>query len=253
MCNDKCNGWLQMLDITLFARSIKCKWVKLFSNVDVRPWKHIFNFYLAKYGKAFLFKCNFQGQDIKISNIFVSEVCQAWSDFSFHLPRDYASQSVLNNSFIKIDNKLFFNKSLFDNNVHLVKDFFDDAGNPHNYTTFVSNYNLNNFPFTVFYGIIHAIPTTWRSDVPSVSNISENARLFISFDASSSPTKFVYKSLSKQNTLLPKAIAKWEETYDIIRDKWHYIFKLPFCAVEDPKLQFFQFRILHRIIGVNYY
>ena len=166
LCSPVSNGGLKMVDLYSFANSLKCKWVKLYLDDCNRPWKPLFDYTLRNYGKSFLFNCNFSSNDIDISNTFILHVCQAWANFNFRQPENNncANQTVLNNSFIKINNKLIFNKRLLSNNAHLIKDFCDEDGNPIDYNVFINKFNIRRLPFTICFGIIKAIPITWKNN-----------------------------------------------------------------------------------------
>ena len=61
-----------MIDVRSFAMSLKCKWVKLYLDGNDSLWKVLFDEELKKYGKGFLFECNFSKKDVNISNVFYS-------------------------------------------------------------------------------------------------------------------------------------------------------------------------------------
>ena len=51
--------------------------------------------------------------------------------------------------------------------------------------------------------------------------------------------------------LRPKALVKWENSFPDNTFNWNFIFTTPFVVARDAKIQYFQFRYLHRIIGTN--
>lgn len=68
-----------------------------------------------------------------------------------------------------------------------------------------------------------------------------------------SVSKHIYKSLITRVSTPPAAVAKWNLYFNITATQWEKIFQAPFRSVRDSKLQYFQFRFLHRIIGTNHY
>ena len=50
-----------------------------------------------------------------------------------------------------------------------------------------------------------------------------------------------------------KFIAKWETKLSIrlTKPKWMVLCNIPFCATNDTRLQWFQYRLVHRTLGVN--
>ena len=101
-----------MIDMELFSKSLKCKWVKLYLDESLGGWKVFFDMALEHYGGKFLFDCNYKNTDVNISNEFIYEVCSAWSLFNFRPPNHYGSQYVVNNSSIKIDKSIVNSKVL---------------------------------------------------------------------------------------------------------------------------------------------
>ena len=55
LVNAKCNGGLNMIDLSLFAKSLKCKWVKLYLDDSPGAWKVLFDKALGKYGGSFFY------------------------------------------------------------------------------------------------------------------------------------------------------------------------------------------------------
>ena len=253
LINSKCNGGLNMVDLESFSKSLKCKWVKLYLNESSGSWKILFDQALRGYGGRFIFECNFSKDDVKVSNIFIQEVINAWADYNFRPPDSnvFSNQSILNNSFIKIDNNIIYSTTLRLKNVHFIRDFFDDNGNVIDYTSFTSKFHINsNFPFTFYYGIISAIPNNWKTNLRPTNDPNENIKRLSHFTTSSRCTKVTYKYFIQNKALQPTAISRWD--YDSTNDyRWSEIFTLPFVAVRDCKIQYFQYRFIHRILGTN--
>lgn len=51
---------------------------------------------------------------------------------------------------------------------------------------------------------------------------------------------------------VPISQRKWNLEFNFNEQDWKNIYKLPFVCTKDPKLQWFQYRINHRIIGTNH-
>ena len=254
--NDKCNGGLCMIDLFTFAKSLKCKWVKLYLDNCDRPWKTLFDKSLSKYGGKFLFYCNFSKNDIHVGNTFISHICHAWADFNFRWPEagTFGNQSILNNSYIKLNNKTIFIKSLKLNNAYLVKHFLNTDGNVFSYTDFVRKYNINHLPFTIYFGIVNAIPTSWKCAITNTHppiNVNDNTRRLNLFISALRGSQYIYKHIIQKRISQPVALSKWENSGINRTADWKTIFKLPYNAIRYTKIQYFQFRFLHRIIGVN--
>ena len=116
---------------------------------------------------------------------------------------------------------------------------------------FVEKFNVTeNFPFTLYYGIVKAIPSSWKTNVSYVENPNDNVTRLISFTTSSRPNKVLYNYFIKDYVQRPTAVIKWEQLSDSYCN-WTDIFRLPFLAVRDAKVQYFQFRFIHRLVATN--
>lgn len=133
--------------------------------------ENFFNLDLKRYGYEFLFQCNCKPDEVNyLRNSFLREVVQAWCEISYVPPKEnYGIQIVWNTSDIRINGKVVFYKFLFDKNVKYVKDFFDGQGNPLSFENFKRKFNVTSLPFTLYYGLIRSILTSWR-----ISSINDN-------------------------------------------------------------------------------
>ena len=136
-------------------------------------------------------------------------------------------------------------------NAYTVKDFFHGNGNTLSYNEFTTKFNItSNFPFTFYFGIIKAIPRDWKTGINLTENPSNNVLRLINFTNNLRPNKIIYDYLVKPKLTTPRAVFKWEETRNYTIN-WNRVFRLPYGAVRDTKVQFFQLRFIHRIIGTN--
>ena len=252
LCNTKENGGLNMIDVRIFANSLKTKWVKMYTDDSNRPWKLLFTYALRNYGGDFLFTCNFKRGDVFLSNNFIRDVCDAWASFSFSTPQnDFASQVVLNNSFIKINNQVAYFDVLKQNKVYKVGDFFTREGGVLSYQNFVDKHGIRNFPFTYYYGIILAIPSHWKTNLGHDSGVNLNSCQLVKISMKQRATNLVYRSVLWKNISSPRAVSKWETLFPDYDFDWKLIFMLPHTAVREANIQYLQFRYLHRIVGTN--
>lgn len=119
------------------------------------------------------------------------------------------------------------------------------------YQIFVDNHNIRNFPFTHYYGIIAAIPSSWKSNLRDINGFNLNECRLLKFASKQRSTNFLYKSILSDKSSTPRALAKWEAMFPQNNFNWKSIFMLPFIAVREAKIQYLQFRYIHRIIGTN--
>ena len=110
--------------------------------------------------------------------------------------------------------------------------FFNAEGKVIPYKNFVDKYNISNFPFTLYYGIICAIPSTWKTNVLASGGLNLNECQLLKFQLTKRSSKFVYKSILSRNVLKPKALVKWENYFANIcyTLNWKFIFTTSFIS-----------------------
>ena len=246
-------GGLGVTHIPGFIRSLKCTWLKRYLDDSEAVWKLFFDFYLQKYGKKFLFSCNFKGDDIVIDNCFLQDVCKAWSTFSYYVPTsNFKKQIIWNNSHIKVNNEIIYYEFMYSKGVVYVDDLLDVNNRFLTVNCFKRMFNITYCPFTFLYGIYSAIPKSWRPHFIESDTVEENVATNLSaIGRMPSISRGIYKSIVKSLTVPPKAIAKWNREFNLDPGLWNTIFQIPFSSLRDSKLKYFQFRFLHRILGTN--
>lgn len=237
LCNGKANGGLNMLDVYTFATSLKTRWVKMYVDDHYRPWKVLFSYAVRNHGGEFLFSCNFKKEDILTSNNFIREVCDAWAVYNFSIPeKDFGLQFVLNNSCVKINNKVVYSDVLHQTRGYKVSDFFSRDGHIIPYQNFVDAKGIRSFPFTYYYGIISAIPPSWKSNLQGANGLNLNECRLLKLISIQRATNFVYKSIIANKSSTPRAISKWEAIFPNHNFNWKNIFMMPFVAVREAKI-----------------
>lgn len=212
----------------------------------------ILKLFLNAKGKSFLFQCNFDVREIRPNNVFVNEVCSAWAHFVFKEPLgDYGHQIIWNNSRIKVNNKTIFHKHLYDHNVIYINDFLDDNRRILSYNCFVRKFSVVAFPFTMYYGIIHAIPAHWRQGLVNEVFDPDHCQDYEGIFSVPNMSRVIYRQIISTVCTVPTSCFKWNLNFSDIVDRWNIIFRIPFTSVHKSKIQYFQFRFLHRILGTN--
>ena len=248
-------GGLKAPHIISFIRSLKCTWVKRYTSGINANWKIFFDVYLKDYGGEFLFNCNFRCEDIKTSNTFINHVCSAWSYYNYkNSNMNVLNEIIWNNSAIKINNKIVYYKFMYQKGVLRVKELFDGNLEPLDFDSFRRKHLLRIFPFTIFHGLISAIPASWRSEINSSVRLPvPNADSQItSIHNTSFLSRRICCKLIIPVVSPPKAIVKWASEFQLDSCQWESIFRTPFASLRETKVQYFQFRFLHRILGTNY-
>lgn len=212
-------------------------------------WKLFFDYYLSPYGKTLLFECNFRQSDIiSISYCFIQQICNAWSLLHFNdTVENYETQILWNNSFIKIDGCVTYDKRLHMAGVIYVRDLFNENNINLSFNDFCNKYNIRKYPFTRYYGILSAIPNDWklrmvmdRVTLPNENNLIVNIN-----------SRTAYNSLIENIALPPRALTKWNIYFSFSTDDWKIIFRIPKLTLSETKIIYFQFKFLHRILATN--
>ena len=255
LINDYEGGGLRMLHIESFINSLKCSWVRRYCSTDTSTWKIFFDLALRQYGGIFLFNCNMSPSDFSnMENVFIKNVCEAWFKYSFMSPTDhFDNQIFLNNSFIKIENNVFFSREIVNANAYHVRNLFTITGVIKDFISY-TEYNIRSLPFTVYHGLISALPLHWKHFIKNngLEDITPNPNeiKIAVFKVNMSNSKNIYSSLRNNVAETPTCVYKWKRDFS---DDLNFtrIFLLPFKALRNSKIQYFPFRFLHRILGIN--
>ena len=245
-------GGLKVIHVRTFINSLKCTWVRRYCDEsNWGPWKLFFDLTLKANGGDFFFSCNCSPKDIPpVRNEFIFNVLFAWCSASFSEPLcDYGNQLLWNNSHIRINKTPVFIKFLYDKGVKYVRNIFHEDGSPLSIAAFKTNFNLVNFPFTIYLGLVNSIPREWRVDRSTCANM--NILLLFKTKATTSVSRLIYPILSKPISKLPVCIEKWNKLFPEISENWSNIFTMSWANVSDAKLRYFHYKFLHRIIPTN--
>ena len=254
LINTKNNGGFDMVDISSFINSLKCSWIKRYLDNHKCNWKLFFDHFLKPYGKSFLFKCNFSKETVsQVKNTFYRQVCEAWATFNFRNVVNGGEEIVLNNDMLKINHRSFFHLGLMQQNLIYIKDFITDTGNSVSYNHFQERYNVPNFPFTTYFGLVLTIREHCHN-FSVVENLSNSDANHLSLFRNYKITKIVYRHLIQNISMPPTSIEKWSSLaiYNDVDFDWDAIFLLPHKSVRNTKVSYFQLRFLHRFLGINY-
>ena len=116
------------------------------------------------------------------------------------------------------------------------------------YDQLINKFSLNPFPFTIYNGVIAAIPRLWKQNL----DIIVCSAIDIPVNNQPASSRFIYSNLISPLCTQPRALVKWEHLFNTDLN-WQSIFLAPFASLRETKLQYFQLRFLHRILGTNSY
>ena len=257
------NGGLRMVDIQSYIYALKATWIRRLFNSGELEWIDLF-YKLAKINH--LLDIGGGSSDIltffkqsKIPNQFWKDVFMAWSKVvKSHQPTnniDLMESVIWYNDNIRVGKKTMYYRHWVKNGVLFVNDLIKENGTFLSLDEFRKIYNIRT-NFLEYGAIINALK---KSCNHCLKNNNKQAQRpfkpynfkFITLDIKGS--RRLYDSLISSKEVKRKFIDKWESKLDISYTfkKWSVIFLIPFKCTVDTKLRWFQFRLTHRILGVN--
>ena len=256
LINDIKGGGLCMTHIESFIKSLKCSRVRRLCSQNDTNWKCFFHSALREHGGDFLFKCNMNAIDCQgIDNTFIRQVCESWFHYSYVFPNnDYGNQIIFSISHMKINDQTFFHRGLYEAQAYYVHCFFHDNGKPKEFQTFCDEFALTSLHFTTYFGIISAIPQSWRVYLCGidifVNKLNSNETKFLLYKSNATSNKVVYSTIVKEYNNIPTCVSKWESELGSSFN-WSQIFSMPFICTKESRLRYFQFKCIHRILTLN--
>ena len=250
------NGGLKMIHTESFIKTMKLSWIRRIL-VSESSWMKLFDYIIEEDSKyIFMFGDNYIQKLIsKTCNPFWKEVLKNLYEFKSKMrikDQDLIYQPIWYNSNIKIGNDSIFYKSWFKKGICNVHHMFTKDGLFMSYQQFTDRYQFYP-PYTLFYGLKQAILTRW----PYLQNM-------VLYDLPNYPTfirfLMIYKSnsISVYNVFMDKIqthnyVLRWSNELDLdMSDFWWEMVNLNIqkCSI-DVRLKWFQYRIVHRILGTN--
>lgn len=106
-----------------------------------------------------------------------------------------------------------------------VCDMLDDNGRLLSLPNFKRKFSLNILPFTLYYGIISAIPRHWKENM----NVVDGDTIFILDNILTILflSRHIYRSLISSIVVPPVAIARWNNEFGLEDSQWKSIFRTP--------------------------
>ena len=195
---------------------------------------------------------------VKIYSSFWQDVIKSWCSFQFNDPyriQEIAEQVIWLNSHIKIQKKLIFNKSMFNVDIWYIKDLMDN-GVLLNYMNFKIKYPNIKVNYVVYYGIIEAIPASWRLKLRNVNNLQPmvHDKLHKITNTKGTISSWVYQNLISKFAKFPQnTVTKWDNILEtnFAEPDWKTVFSNIYHTTISTNLRAFQFKFLHRILATK--
>ena len=264
MNQDFIDGGLRVPNMEVMAKSLKLAWISRFLTVDMlsrkENWKAIPEYFLRKYGGLnFLLRCNFDKKLINQADIpvFYKQLLLYFLELKNLYGYCNGQELILfNNKEIRIENKIIFLKSWFENEILTIQDILNENGKFLPFKEFKQIYNVN-CNFLNYYQVINAIPKHLLEKARNTQlnknhflNHCSNFQLSpsISIDLMKMKNKDYYWLFMKKSISKITATSKWERELSLNDIHWKDHFKQLKCICKENKLKEFYFNLVHRIL-----
>ena len=244
-----------MIDFEIMERSLKIAWIKRILENSDASWKAIPNYAVSQLGGLdFLTKCDYALKFLNLERLpnFYRTVLSYWQEFNRLTESEKkppTDQTIWNNRNIRLDGKSIFITEWFKKGINYIKDLLDEDFNFLSVTNLKQKFRIE-FPFTVYYGLLKAIPKEWKA---SFRNTAHPDGLAPGTATSLKPfsTKSAYLKLLDNRYSIPTAEPKILN-HGFTKENIHHVYMLPFRIMKEPKLIMFQLKIIHVILPTQY-
>lgn len=257
-------GGLAMVDINKKNTALKLSWVKRIIDGGGNKLYPILDKYL-KYDIELLLKCNIAPQDCdqcwkNKAPAFWKEIFKHWCNYN-HIKIDSVKEPrkeiILLNSNIKVGNKLFFLKELYEKNIMQFNDLLVKQENRiATFTEFQEKYQTR-LSYLNYYSLIHAIPYKYKENLTYKEILNEELyppKLKNIVKCPQKVVKYIYDTcISATKTFPVKPYQKWKSKLEIelSEDDFLNFFKIMYSCTRSTKLRDFQYRVLHSTLVTN--
>jgi hypothetical protein len=254
-------GGLNMINLANFVQALKLTWLKRIQ-YSLGKWVDLIKMYFDV-RKLFICGPHYAlNISSRICNPFWIDVLKSYSNYCNVLDmnvQEFLQYPLFYNPDILIGKKSFFFKSWFDAGVHYIGDILNSDGTFMTLQDFNRTYNMN-IDFLIYTGVTRAILKLVKKydiSIPMEIPVLQKYRPFMPplvklILNQESGAKRMYNILNKNCEILLNQ-EKWEKQLNtkISQKEWNCIYATPFEITSDSKIQWFQYRIVHKIIGTN--
>ena len=192
----------------------------------------------------------------KIKNKFWSEVLIAWSKlvkvYKFEEIQKILNFSLKDACYIKNHNLKQLQTHLMYAGCVTIADLYDESMNIISYDSFTTKYMDINF--MDYASLIASLPRAWTRIFANLTEKPEIMEPDLQYKIITQPKtcRFAYKVFIDALVINKPHEQKWSIPFPMIEEnEWKCYNKLPFQCTMNTKLQSFQYRIIHRILGTR--
>lgn len=245
--SEKKDGGLKMCDFEIMEKALKIAWINRIQNQSHASWKIIPNHLLQCHGGlAFLMNCRYDTKTLKLDNLpdFYRSILEYWQYFKTlsSNEKDIKDEVLWNNCNILIDKKPVFFRNWFSKEIVHLHHLLNEHGKFYTLDEFKTKYNLE-VPFTIFYGLIEAIPNAWKSKLKQCRQIESVKQI----DKKILSTSSIYSTILNNIFVQPTSQSKILR-HNFTENNVHKVYQLPFTITKEVKIIMFQYKIIHNIL-----
>ena len=252
------NGGIKILDIDNYINSLKSTWLRKYLCGNGK-WKHVLE---KEVNMDIIINSGTKGIEEaqkRMHNNFWIDVFKSWKKiieaYKLNQEINVLLQPIWHNDILMIGNKTLFINQWYKKGVRYINDLVNENNQFYNHNQFQINYNIRT-DFLTYYGIINSVRKFVKNEDLLYSKeiyypiIPMNIQIFYKNRSGARDLyNIVYFSKAKR---LPPAAQKWNQLLHLDDIQWELIYKLPFTITTNTKLQWFQVRINHSILGTNW-
>ena len=252
------NGGLRMTSLGTFMTSLKLTWIRRLFLYNSKYFTFVNKMYpflsnVSKFGDQYL-KHKLQ----TVHNNFWKDVFLGLIQLHEQKPRkwsEFCSLPVWHNSMFKIAGSTFCFPRYVNGGVFLVNDLLNNSGNLLSFNEFSAKYDINT-NFLQYQNIIGSI-RAFLNNITLIHQAQKEVNpvqpLIIKIiNSKSKGCRQIYDFILRVKTL-PTSRRKWNNELNLNANfNWNIIYRIPFNVTKDSNLQWFQYKVNHRILGTNY-
>ena len=248
------NGGLNLTDLELHIKALRLSWIPRLLDHKEGPWISFLKYNLKKYGGCFLFRCNYDVNDLDLSlSKFYLQLLRWWADFRCSFSDVNYSQNVIwNNKDIRINNKPVFYKTYFDKGTIYLNDLHFDVDNVRCYESFKQKgLNTNFLTWTALRSSIINMKSKIPCAIPTAGNLDPMNFDYKSksFNAYTARCKQFYSTMISNKARTPNGFKKLTADFEPLNAQ--EVFSIPYLVASETYVWSFQYRILNFILFTN--
>ena len=250
----KCQGGLNVPNFQNMLKIAQIKWIKLFIETDIRPWKTIFEYLFSDCNinlKVLLhsnYDVNMLPQIHKIPKFYL-DLLKTWSICGVN--ESEKSQYIWYNKNLTVDKKLYFSLDFCNAGIKLISDLFMNCGKPKPFNSLIRQ-GVSRNKWLEWYRLVACIKKY-------IGSLSDSSWLFqkkehddnLSFCKHLSVKhigELISNNIGGNNVHIPRV----NKYFNNITD-WTVYYNYIYKFIKNTDLMDFQFRFIHDILVNNYW